>query len=238
MSYKEKSILAIIPARGGSKGVPAKNIRPLAGKPLIAYTIEAATKSKYVDRVIVSTDSETIADTCNIYGISIPFIRPSELSTDESPTWQTVEHAVDWLSNNEKKTYDVICLLQPTSPLRNVGHIDQSISKFLSCNADSLVSVCRSPKSPYWSQHITPDGYLSPLFPDSGNYIRRQDVPVTFDLNGAIYLVKTEFFRRTHLFKGPRTVAYEMDYQSSIDIDTPLDFEIAEIIRKQLGSHE
>ena len=234
---KQLEIFAIITARGGSKGIPKKNIRLLNGKPLIAYTIEAAKQSQYIDRVIVSTDSEEIADAAVIAGAEKLFLRPSQFATDESPSWEAIIHALQWIEHNEKKVYPVFCLLQPTSPFRNSFHINEAIEKFaLNERADSLVSVCESIKSPYWTQIVSDDGFLQPLIQTEERFTRRQDTPKTFDLNGALYIAKTDFYKDKKTFLGNRTTFYEMDKISSIDIDTETDFFVAESLyaRKQM----
>lgn len=226
-----KAVLAIIPARGGSKGIPRKNIKLLAGKPLIAWTIEEAKKSKYIDRLVVSTDSEEIAEIAKAFGADVPFIRPAKFAADSSPSWEAIIHALKWFEVNENRGYPVFCLLQPTSPFRNVKHIDEAIQKFFSSEkVRSLVSVCESIKTPFWTQTVSPEGYLEPLIQSKKQYLRRQDLPKTFDVNGALYIADTDAYLNSKSFLGEKTAFYEMDQYSSIDIDTEIDFILAETL--------
>ncbi len=232
--YQKTEILAIITARGGSKGVPKKNIRLLNGKPLISYTVEAAKQSQYIDRVIISTDSEEIADTAAAGGAEKLFLRPAQFATDESPSWETIIHALQWIENHEKKIYPVFCLLQPTSPLRRSNHVDAAIEKYFATpHAENLVSVCESSKSPYWSQMVTKEGLLKPVIDSKNLFTRRQETPQTYDINGAIYIAKTESYLRTKSFLDDKTTFYAMSKEDSLDIDTELDFTIAEVISQK-----
>lgn len=227
-------ILSIIPARGGSKGLPRKNIKELCGKPLIAYTIEAAKESKLTNRVIVSTDDEEIACISKKYGAEIPYFRPKELSSDSSPTIDAILHMVGYLKESEGYNPDYILLLQCTSPLRNSKSIDESIKKLITSEFDALVSVCESEVNPYWSNIF--DGDKLKYFIEEGKKInRRQDLPKVYRLNGAIYLIKTEALKAYRTFEPNSLTGYIMDEHSSIDIDTELDFKIAELIIKNRG---
>jgi len=201
---------------------------------LIAYTVEAAITSRYIDRVIISTDDDNIAKAAIEAGAERPFIRPSEFAKDTSPSWEAVIHALDWLQKNEGKQYTVFCLLQPTSPLRTASHVDEAIERyFTKPQADSLVTVCESSKSPFWSQIISPDDLLQPLIPVNEQVTRRQDLPKTFDINGAFYICDTSLYRRTRTFLNHRTAYYLMAKEDSIDIDTELDFIIAETVQQR-----
>ena len=142
--YKNNSFLAIVPARGGSKGLPGKNIKELCGKPLVAWSIEAGLKSKYVDEVMVSTDDEKIAEISKKYGANAPFLRPSELASDTATTFDAVKHTIDYYKNELKKEFDYIVLLEPTSPLREVCDIDRAIEILLESKADSIVGICKT----------------------------------------------------------------------------------------------
>ena len=144
-----KSVLVIIPARGGSKGVPKKNIKSLNGKPVISYTIEEAKKSKYIDRIVVSTDNKDIAEVSKNYGAEVPFLRPSELAKDDTPGIDPIIHCINWLKENEKYLPDYVCLLQCTSPFRRVQQIDEALERLIYENFDSLVSICESEVTPY-----------------------------------------------------------------------------------------
>lgn len=222
-------ILAFIPARAGSKGVKNKNIKELAGKPLIAYTIEEAIKSNLFEDIIVSTDSEEIADIARHYGASTPFLRPKELATDYSPTIDAIFHCVDYMKNNEKE-YDAIMLFQPTSPLRRVHHIKEAYELFLQKSADFVVSICECDHSPLWTNTIDLDLRMDNFLRDEIKNIRRQEFTQYYRLNGAIYIAKVRSLRKEKSFFGNNSYAYIMDKSSSIDIDTIDDLEFAEFI--------
>lgn len=222
-----KKVLGIIPARGGSKGVPGKNIRPLAGKPLIAWTIEAAAKSKYLDRLIVTSDDEAIIQTSLACGADVPFVRPAHLAQDDTPGIAPVLHAMDKLPE-----YDYIVLLQPTSPLRNAQDIDTCIERFAVTAAEAVVSVTEQEKSPYWMFEVGEAGKLEPIMGKTDTS-RRQDLPRVYALNGAVYVSSAEVLKRTESFLTDNTEAYIMPKERSIDIDTVIDFRICEMILKE-----
>ncbi|MDP2939780.1 MAG: acylneuraminate cytidylyltransferase family protein [Candidatus Omnitrophota bacterium] len=227
--YKNKSILAIIPARGGSKGLPQKNILPLVNKPLIAWTIKQALKSKYLDRVIVSTDSLEIARISKKYSAEIPFLRPSGLASDKAKMTDVVLHVIDWLKKRGK-IYDLIMLLQPTSPLRSSEDIDKSIKLLFKKKARAIVSVCVSEHHPYWNTILLRNGkikgFLKPEFIDKN----RQQLPIFYRLNGAIYLAYTSYLKSYKSFLGSSTYAYIMSPERSVDIDSTFDFKFAEFL--------
>lgn len=227
-----KSVLAVIPARGGSKGVPKKNIRLLNEKPLIAYTIEEAIKSKYLDKVVISTDSKEIADICKKYGGEIPYLRPKELARDDSPTVDCVLHMIEWLKNNEFYEPDYICLLQCTSPLRTFQDIDGTIEKIIDSNMDGAISVCEAEVNPYWTNVF--DGNSLRYFIEEGKQIRqRQKLPKIYRYNGAVYVIKTDIFIKEMTFEPKKITGYIMSNENSIDIDTEVDFKIAEIFVRE-----
>ena len=219
----ENKIIAIIPARGGSKGIPRKNIRLLGGKPLIAYTIEAALKSKYIDKVIVSTDDEEIASLVRKYGVEI-IMRPTELATDEAPTEPVVEHAVSWLEEHENYKPEIIVLLQPTSPLRNYNHIDEALDIFLNSNYNSLLSVCPS-HAFIWKAR---ENGAYPINYDFKNRPRRQDKEPEYKENGAIYIMKYKTLMKQHRILDGKIGLYIMPEESSIEIDTEFDLWLCE----------
>lgn len=228
--YKNKRFLAIIPARGGSKRLPKKNILELAGKPLIAWTIEAALKSKYLDRIIVSTDNNDIADISKKYGADVPFIRPSNIATDNSSSIDVAIHAINYLKDIED-LYDYIILLQPTSPLRTEKHIDDAIEYLDIKQAKSVISVCKTDHPPMWC-NILPDDNSMMSFLDNVNLNKRsQDLATFYRLNGAIYICKIDsLLEEKNFFTCNDIYAYIMDRKSSIDIDNKLDFEFSKFL--------
>ncbi|EMJ92084.1 cytidylyltransferase domain-containing protein [Leptospira alstonii] len=217
-------ILGLIPARGGSKGIARKNIRFIAGKPLIVWTIEAALKSKYLTSVVVSTDDLEIAEVAKSAGASVPFLRPSELATDQSSGIDPVLHALDNLPQ-----FDYVMLLQPTSPLRTNSDIDDCIEFAIQKNAKSLVSVCESQENPFWMFRLDDSLKMSKLL-NTDDISRRQDSPKTFSLNGSIYLSEVNYFRERKKFITEDTLAFIMSKESSVDIDDMIDWKLAEIL--------
>lgn len=222
--YNNKTILAIIPARGGSKGVPGKNIRPLGGKPLIAWTIEAAAQSAYIDRVIVTSDDEMIIRTARQYGAEVPFVRPSELAQDDTPGMLPLLHAIDELPG-----YDFIVELQPTSPFRTTEDIDGCIELCIGTEAFAVVSVTESDKSPYWMFHFNEQQHLQPIMGHTGA-VRRQDLPKVLLLNGAVYVADTNWLLNTKTFLTEETKGFIMPKERSQDIDTLTDFGFCEYL--------
>lgn len=217
-----KSILAIIPARGDSKGVPRKNIRELAGKPLIAWTIEEAKKSKYIDRLIVSSEDQEIIQVAKSWGCEVPFVRPKELALDDTPGSQVIIHALHMLSK-----HDYVLVLQPTSPLRTVEDIDGCIQFCEERRAVSCVSVTEPDKSPYWMFVLDSVGRMRPLLVQDRLITRRQGLPTVYALNGAIYMAQWDWFLENETFIHEQTLAYIMPRERSLDIDTEFDFELA-----------
>jgi N-acylneuraminate cytidylyltransferase/CMP-N,N'-diacetyllegionaminic acid synthase len=228
---ENKKILAIIPARGGSKGIPHKNLKELNGKPLIAYSIEEAKESKYIDKLIVSTEDEEIARVSKNYGAEVPFLRPIELATDDTPGIMPIFHALNWF-DEKGVSFDYIMCLQCTSPFRRANHIDEAIEKLFTEDADSIVSVCESEISPYWMKKIE-NGKMRDFLSDMPFYSRRQDIPNVFRLNGAIYLAKAEILLKLNSWYSDNTMPYIMDRLTSIDIDDIFDFKFAELLVKE-----
>jgi CMP-N-acetylneuraminic acid synthetase len=221
--------VGVIPARGGSKGIPHKNIRDLAGKPLIAYTVEAALKSNTLRRVIVSTDNVKIADVAKSYGAEVPFLRPAELAKDDTPGLLVVQHAVKFIEEDEGASLDVVVLLQPTSPLRGHSYIDIAVKKLLETGADSVITVCKVRHHPF--SCFTCEG--DRLFPFSRKGIsvsRRQDLPEVYAENGAVYAVRRNVLLEQNSVYGKDTRAVVMPYEQSIDIDDYFDFFVAEMM--------
>lgn len=223
---KDKKILAIIPARGGSKGLPGKNILPLGGRPLISWTIEAAHKSQYIDRVILSSDDEQIAAVAKDYACDVPFTRPTELACDSTDSVSVVVHALEQVGTG----FDIIILLQPTSPFRNAQNIDAALELFSEKKALSVVSVAALDKSPEWLYRITQEqNTLQPLLQDEAIVSRRQDSLSAYYLNGAIYVFDKNYFLQHKRFIDDQTQAYIMEANSSLDIDTKEDFMHAQL---------
>ena len=218
-----KTFLAIIPARGGSKRLPRKNILDLCGKPLISWSIEAALKSKYISKVVVSSDDEEILNISSNFGADI-IKRPYELANDTATTFDAIKHTI----NNLEK-YDYIVLLQPTSPLRNENQIDEAIELLEEKQADAIVSVCEMDHSPLWSNTLPKDGNMNNFLRDEVLNKRSQDLEKYYRLNGAIYICKTDkLLENKSFFLKDNIFAYIMDRKSSIDIDEEIDFLFAE----------
>jgi len=231
--YKGKNILGLIPARGGSKGLPRKNIKPLLGKPLIAWTIEQALASEYLDKVIVSTDEKEIADISKKYGAEVPFMRPKELAKDNAKGIDVVLHVIDWFMKNDKlKQFDLLMLLQPTSPLRTTEDIDKTIEYLFSKEAKAIVSVCEVDHHPLWSNTLPEDGCMKNFIRQEIVNKNRQELAVFYRLNGAIYLAYCDYIKEQKSFFGEKTFAYIMPKERSIDIDNEIDFKLAEILIK------
>lgn len=224
-------ILGIIPARGGSKGIPNKNTRQLNGRPLVEYTFRAAKDSKRLTRTIITTDSLAIAQLAYSHQIEVPFIRPSELSKDETVILSVIHHAIDWLAKNENYIPTIIVLLQPTSPLRTSSHIDEAIDLLTSSNSDSVVSVTEVPGyfNPYW-QFIINEGLLSTFTGENFSDLitQRQKLPLTYTRNGAIYAFWSKNLEKKGSIYGKVCKPYIMPSAESINIDSMDDWIIAE----------
>ena len=223
--YKNKTFLAIIPARGGSKRLPRKNVLDLCGKPLIAHTIEAGLKSNYIDKVIVSSDDKEILEISKKFGAKT-VKRPDELASDLATTFDAIKHTID---NNIDK-YDYIVLLQPTSPLRNEKHIDEAIELLEEKKANAIISVCEMEHSPLWSNTLPNNGSMKGFLRDEILNKRSQDLEKYYRLNGAIYICRTDKLleEKTFILKD-EIYAYKMSRKFSIDIDEEIDFKLAKI---------
>jgi CMP-N,N'-diacetyllegionaminic acid synthase len=232
--YKRKTYLAIIPARGGSKRLPRKNALNLNGKPLVAWSIEAGLKSKYIDKVVVTSDDSEILEIAKQYKADT-IQRPIELSNDTATTFDAIKHTID-----NCETYDYIVLLQATSPLRNEKHIDEAIELLQSSNSDAVVSVCEAEHSPLWSNKLPPDSDLSNFLDYSIVNKRSQDLDQYYRLNGAIYLCLTRrLSEEKTLFIKDKIVAYRMPQEQSVDIDSEVDLCLAScLINKQSKQYE
>jgi len=225
-------VAAVIPARAGSKGISHKNLRDLAGKPLIAWTIEAVLACMNIDRVIVSTDSQEIANVACHYGAEVPFIRPAELARDETPSISTVVHAVEWVEKNEGYWADCVMCLQPTSPLCATQDIQGTLDLLNIQDAEGVVSVTASEAHPYWMKQLDHEGRLTDFLPPPSSVHRRQDLPQLYSLNGAIYMAKRDILVDRRTWYTPRTFGYIMPTDRSLDINTPWDLYLAELILK------
>tara|TARA_R110001583_G_scaffold162719_1_gene314983 strand:- start:39454 stop:40152 length:699 start_codon:yes stop_codon:yes gene_type:complete len=221
-------VLAIIPARGGSKGVPKKNSKLLGIKPLIAYTIQAAQNSKLVTDIIVSSDSDEIIKIAQDYGLKVPFKRPAKLATDESPTILTIIHALEYFKLKGIQ-YDAVCLLQVTNPFRTAEFIDKAIEKFKNSNTDSLVSVLKVPHefNPHWVFETKQDGNLKISTGESEIISRRQDLPTAYFRDGSIYITKTEVILNQNTLYGKSIAYIEADWTTYVNIDTMEDWDKA-----------
>jgi CMP-N,N'-diacetyllegionaminic acid synthase len=232
-------VLGVITARGGSKGLPGKNLKVLAGKPLIAYTVEAAGDSGAFDRLILSTDADDIAAAGRALGCDVPFLRPADLARDDTPHLPVLQHAVRWLGEHEQYTPDAVMILQPTSPFRRPAHIRESIALLDRSGADSVVSVSEVPAhyNPMRTLRLDDRGMAS-LFvtgqPVRRRINRRQDIPTAWTMNGAVYLFRTPLlFASEPSLYGDRTAAYVMSPADGISIDSRDDWSDAERILEE-----
>src|SRR4051794_11613043 len=219
-------VLALIPARGGSKGVPRKNVRRIGGKPMIAWTIEAARASCYIDRLVLSSDDQAIIDVAVKCGCEAPFVRPAELASDEADSMAVIRHALHAL----REPFDYVVLLQPTSPMRRTEDIDGAIEHCVERGAPSCVSVCAAEKSPFWMLRLDAQGIVHPLFPAEQIPHRRQDAPAVFALNGAVYVARTQHLKGGGSFLASGAVGYPMPRERSLDIDTELDVAVVDFL--------
>lgn len=230
--YEGKSVLALVPARGGSTGVPFKNIRNLGGKPLLAYTLEAIKRSGVVDCTFVSTDSEQVAKIASECGAAPPYLRPTELAKNESKVLDVLFHTMEWLLRNDKK-YDLLMVLQPTSPLRNEGDICNALNLLNEKKADTVISVVLSTTPRTWINTIPSSGSMY-NFLDRGSFQKsRQESDQYYQINGAIFLTHWDVIMRKKTWYGENSFCYVMPPERSIDIDTELDFFIAEALVKK-----
>nr|BFD31180.1 acylneuraminate cytidylyltransferase family protein [Pigmentibacter ruber] len=229
MALSNKKILGIITARGGSKGLIRKNILPFGNKPLLAWTIETAKNSKYIDRVILSTDCPEIKDVALQYSCEVPFIRPADLATDTATSADVISHVL-----NNIEGFDYFVLLQPTSPLRSSNDIDSCIEKCINENAPSCISVCKSDIYPQLMYSIEDKHVLKPLLIGE-NQTRRQDMKNYYTLNGSVYVVDISFFKKHGIFITNHSICFEMPKERSIDIDDEFDFAIAELMLSKFG---
>ena len=228
-------VLGIIPARGGSKGIPNKNRKELGGKPLLQYTVEAALKSKMLDRVIFSSEDETLISIAKSLHVEVPFVRPAHLSTDASGSLEVVKHTVNYLSE-KGDTFDAICLLQVTTPFRTAGDIDVAIEKFIAEGNDSLISVQKVPHqyNPHWVFEDTGNGTLKIATGETEIIKRRQELPKAYIRDGSIYITKTEVLLTQNSFFGKTISYFETNPSTYVNIDTQEDWGWAEALCKKL----
>ncbi len=227
-------MLGIIPARGGSKGVPRKNVRKIGGKPLIAHTIEAALATKGITRLVVSTEDEEIADVARAYGAEIPFMRPQELATDTSSVIDTYIYTIEQLKAEGEKV-DEFAIMQATSPFRTTQDIDAAIELFHKKSADSVISVVETEHPLAWIKTMDGQGRLAHAVQGLDALKNRQAYPKYFLPQGAVYVFNYDLFRRTREYWHPNTYGYKMPAERSVDIDTPLDFEFATFLFEKMG---
>lgn len=232
--YHGNKIIAIIPARSGSKGLPNKNILPLEGKPLLFYSISAAADTNVIDEIFVSTDSYEYAEIAKKYGADVPFLRSEKFALDNSSTWDCVLEAIEKYSEIGK-TFDIVLLLQPTSPLRSAEDIVAALDLMHEKNADSIVSVCETDHSPLWCNTLPQDNSLKHFISEEAVNTPRQKIPAYYRINGAVYLVKTEYIKNIY---DCRSYAYVMPKERSVDIDSKYDFLFAEAIMRETKKNE
>ena len=220
-----KRVLGLIPARGGSKGIPRKNTIPLAGKPLLAWTIEDARKAKSLDRLVLSSDDAEIIAEAKRWGCDVPFVRPAELAQDTTPGIDPVLHALQELPG-----FDYVVLLQPTSPLRTAEDIEATIGRCAAAGAPACVSVTANKEHPALTFKLGAGDALIPLLPESERKATRQDYPQVYRLSGAVYVARTEWLLQTRTFVTSETVAYVVPAERSVDVDDTMDLLLAETL--------
>jgi CMP-N-acetylneuraminic acid synthetase len=224
---RSKKILAIIPARAGSKGLPGKNSKCLAGKPLIAWTIEAARGSRYIDEIVVSTDSHAIARLARKFGAEVPFMRPAPLAGDTAKMMDVVLHCLGFFQKNNDH-YEIIVLLQPTSPLRRAADIDAGIELFIQKKAQAVLGVAECEHSPLWAATLPRDLNMKDFSPAAWQGRNRQALDTYYRINGALYVADSAFLQKNKSWVSAKTYAHIMSRARSIDIDTREDFIVAE----------
>lgn len=232
---KKHNILGVITARGGSKGIPYKNIKELGGKPLIAYTIDAAKKSNLITHLVVSTDDEKIAEISKKYDAWVPFLRPKELALDTTPHLPVLQHAIEYVEKEKGIIFDYIVNLQPTSPFRTVEDIDQTIVKLIEANGDSAVSLVEMESSfhPIKAKKLE-DGKVLPYVLEEKENIRRQDFPTVYRRSGAVYVIRRDVIMKDNRFYGDHVVGHIVPAERSVDIDYPYDWIKAEYMLEEL----
>ncbi|MEZ4856620.1 MAG: acylneuraminate cytidylyltransferase family protein [Gelidibacter sp.] len=228
-------ILGLIPARGGSKGIPNKNIKLLHGKPLLAYTTEVALKSTLLTKVIVSSDDATILKVASDLGVETPFVRPFSLAQDDTATLDVIIHALKWYET-QGVYFDAVCLLQVTYPFRSLSLLENAIKKFKDSNCDSLISVQKVPHeyNPHWTFELNKSGFLNIATGESEIIKRRQELPEAYHRDGAIYITSTKVLLEAHSLYGQRMSFIESPSELYVNIDTLKDWETAEHMIKNI----
>ena len=229
------NILAVIPARGGSKGVPGKNKKLLNGKPLIQYSIDAALQSKHIDEVVVTTDDEEIIAIAKSLGANVPFVRPKHLAEDTTPTLPVIQHVISYFEGKGKQ-FDAICLLQPTSPFRPAGFLDIALETFTEKQTDSLVSVLEVPHeyNPHWTFEANENGVLKIATGEQNIITRRQELPKAYHRDGSIYITKTNIIQHENSLYGNSLAYVVSDSTYYVNIDTLKDWQKAEELAKTI----
>ena len=235
----KKSVIAIIPARGGSKGLPGKNIKELCGKPLIAWSIAAGLGSQYIDEVMVTTDSDEVARIARIFGASVPFMRPTELASDTATSFEAIKHAIDFYENELHKKFDYIVLLEPTSPLRDESDIDLAIEQLLSSpQASAVVGICKTEsQNPAFLVKKNGNNFLVGYENKNIKVLRRQDISDVYFFEGSVYVSHTETLLAKKTFYHEQTLGYEVPKWKALEIDDLDDFVMVEALMKHKGSN-
>lgn len=229
-------VLAIVPARGGSKGIPRKNLAPVAGRPLLAWTLDCARASRGLDRIVVSTDSPEVARAARGLGAEVPFLRPAALAADDTPGIAPILHALRWLEAREGWIPHRVVCLQPTSPLRVAADVEAALALAEREEADSVVSVSPARPHPFWARRILPDGRLEAFLPGAPIPATRQALPEAWSLNGAVSVGRRDFVIEHESLHGGRCFALRMPPERSLDVDTPFDLELADhLLRARSG---
>lgn len=230
--YQNKKVLAMIPARGGSKGLPGKNIKELCGKPVIAWSIDAAKSSKYVDTLMVSTDNDEIANISRAYGADVPFMRPDYLASDTATSYDAIEHTLDYYKNG----YDYLVLLEPTSPLRTSEDIDKAIEQLFSSDADSIVGISKTEdQNPAFLIKLNSDNFIIGYEDEKMTVKRRQEIENVYFFEGTVYISDINTLREKKSFYHDTTIGYEVPKYKSLEIDDIYDFVMVEAIMKHKG---
>ncbi len=232
--FRKRNILAVIPARGGSKGLPGKNIMQCGGKPLIEWSIAVARECLFFDEVIVSTDDSAIAEIAVAAGATVPFLRPADLASDEA---NIIDVLLDLFVKIERgsKHQDIVVLLQPTSPLRTTEDITGALKLYFEKSANAVVSVCEVDHHPYWMNELPPDVRMDGFLREEAIHTPRQQLPRYYRLNGALYIANIGWLKKSRSFFGENTFAYIMQREHSIDIDHKIDFQLAEFLLSERG---